>query len=486
MPPPWLTSALTKNLDEDKHDLKTSTTKVYPMGDFRFNQQAKERRLENLMGTVPKQERNEIKNNDLNENDRPLSEIDEALKIKERARTIASEASFVALKRDSNAISDEDGYKPMEGPPAFRDGFNNILRVKPQQEDHLHNGLKSLKLQTNASIETSTSGLQQGTVAIPTNHKERKQLTFNNRSQTTLLHAKSKSNDQVYRLSQKPDITKIIGSYFVKGISSESVGSKSRDSETVKSLFRHEKITDSLIGGGLGIAGVENKSDDLPETEEAKRHLILVSKALGSAFINLGMTLPAGKRDDPLRNDSIALELGNRLMMDNAAGHRTLDIPHMEESTRKEVAIALGRTILHLKAAAGIEASRGQKSIIDSQYKDRTIQIAVGQLTLQLLEASTSQIGKISIKDQTRREILANAIGKAIIHMEAGTIRKQETDRNKVELNVNMTNSATGPTMASKGVAFQPQKNNIIVHRAILPGKDSAPPDIERYKPIRA
>ena len=457
MPPPWIAPGIEKNLDETKHDLKTSTRsaqalQVHPMGDFRYNDQARVRRLENLMGTVPKQEKNEIKNNDLNAEDRPLTDLETVELKRKHAQLIAKEARIVAFKRDGSAFADEDGYAAKEGPPAFRDGFNNTLRVKPNQEDHLHNGLKTLKLKTSISSES---------VAIS-----------------------ARSNDQIHRLSRRPDIAAIIGNYFVNGISSTDIhGLKSRDVLKIKSLFRNEHSTDVLEGGGL--EGVAQKSDDLPETEESRRQLTLITKALGNAFVNLGMTLPAGKRDDPLRNDSVALKLGNRIMSESA-GIRTTDIPKIEESNRREVAIALGRAILHIKAAAGIEASRGQRSIIDSAHKDRTLKMAVGKLTLQLIEATASRSGKMVIKDQHRREVLANALGNAVFQMEAGTIRKQDTDRNKVELNVNIKNDGVyGPTLASKGVSFKPQKKDIIVNRPILPGRDAPPPSIERYKPIR-
>lgn len=450
MPPPWIPPGLEKNLDETRHDLKTSTQQVRPMGDFRYNEQARTRRLENLMGTQPKQEKNEIKNNDLDLKDRPLSEIELAELKKQRSQQLAIEAKTVALKRDGSAWADEDGYATKEA-PAFRDGFNNTLRVKPNQEDHLHNGLKSLKLNTNSSNES---------LSIPT-----------------------RSNDQIHRLSRRPDIAAVIGSYFVKGMSSNDLhGIKSRDIVKIKSLFRNEHSTDVLEGGG--IHGIEQKSDDLPETEESKRQMTLISKALGNTFVNLGMTLPAGKRDDPLRNDSIALKLGNRIMSDTV-GIRTDEIPKMEESSRREVAIALGRAILHIKAAAGLEASRGPRSIVDSAHKDRTLKMAVGKLTLQLIEATASRSGKVVVKDQHRREVLANALGNAVFQMEAGTIRKQNTDRNKIELNVHLKTSAMGPTVSSKGVAFKPQKSDIINFRPLLPGRDAPPPQVERHKPIR-
>ena len=479
MPPPWIAPNLEKNLNEEKYDLKTSqSAKVHPMGDFRYNEKNRARKLDTLMGIIPKQNRNEIHND---EPIRSLTEEEKQENNRLRAKQIADEASFTAMKRDGSASADEDGYVQREGPPKFRDGYNNTLRVKPAAEDHLHNGLKSLKERQTVQFSAIQSGLQKDVVATTTNHALRAQLKVSDRMQTTL--EASRSQDKVLELSKKTDMAAIIGNYFVKGISSNLSGMKGRDVNSHTSIFRNEHSAESLEGGGA--QGIEKKAEETPEAEEARRQFISISRALGNAFVNLGMTLPAGKRDDPLRNDSVALEIGNRMMSENI-GVRAADEPVLEESSRREVAIALGRAMLHLRAAAGIEASRGQSATMDSALKDRTLKMSIGKLTLQLLESTAARSGKMLTRDPVRREVLAKALGEAMIQMEAGTLRKNLTDRNKKELNVKQKSVAFGPIAATREVAsFRTEKSDKLVHRPLVPGRESQPVDVPRYLPQR-
>jgi phage portal protein BeeE len=98
---------------------------------------------------------------------------------------------------------------------------------------------------------------------------------------------------------------------------------------------------------------------------------------------------------------------------------------------RREVALAVGRAMLHLRAAAGIEASRSTAPISDSGHKDRT-KLAIGRLTLQLLEAGASRSGKVLTKDPMRRETLAKALG-GIFQMDANEDRETMQERIKAE-----------------------------------------------------
>lgn len=486
MPPPWISTervgaqwGLEKNLDEDKYDTRTQHgTQAYPMGDYRYNDRARARQLDVLMGVAPKPERRELLIAEQRPSERPRTRTEEWESDRKRAHAISEESAAVALKRDGSAWTDEDGYSKVKEPPAFRDGFNNTLRVKPPQEEHLHNGLKSMPV--HAAPPSVASAFQS-----------------------------ARSNDQIHRLAIRPEITAALGQYFMKGITTGLTGLTGRDLIGLASLFRREQGNEHLEG--LGVQGLPNKAEDTPEldgarlkgeielllrsletleapvgykdstgTEEAKRRSVALSRALGNAFVNLGMTLPAGPRDDPLRNDSVALEMGSRIMLSGDGGKQA---PKIEEGLRKEIAIALGRAMLHIQAAA----SRGI-TFRDTAHKDRTLKLAVGKLTLQLLEATAARSGKVITKDPTRREVLANALGSAFMQMENAALRSHATDRNQKE-NAQITRKAApfGPTATSalKMSVRLNKPSEIIVKRPIIGGRDAAPPTVPRYAPLR-
>ena len=455
-----------------QHDLVEA--KAFPMGDFRYNDQARARKLEALMGTVPKQERREFENPPAKPSERPPTKHDEWEVVRKRAVAVSSEHASIAMKRDGAAWVDEDGYTQAKEPPAFRDGFNNVLRVKPPPEEHLHNGKE----------------LPQRMAPAPA------------------VVAPVLRGDQIQQITRRADITAVIGEYFVKAISSELSASKPRD-VSAASYFRKEHQTSALEGGAA--EGVATKAYDAPELDgervQGEIQLLLraletveapagylkessgiekgfrqeqqVSRALGNAFVSLGMTLPAGPRDDPLRNDSVALQMGTRIMS-FAEGGKTA--PKIEDGLRKEVAIALGRAMLHLRAAANIQASRGT-SIVDKEQKDRTLKRAIGKLTLQLLESTAARSGKTITKDPLRREVLAKALGAAVAQLEAASGRQHVTDRGKTELGVKVPVHITGPVVATKSTPIlrMNKPHEVIVKRPMLPGREAPPPHVPRY-----
>jgi len=489
---------LEKNLDS-RHDLHTSK-KVAPLGDYRINERARDRRMQNLMGLTPKVSKREIIIEDLNKDDRPETEIERTEKNRKRAEIISEEVSYVAMKRDGSAWEDEDGYTAILEPPAFRDGYNTTLRVKPGQEAHLHNGLKSLNVVSNPQSQ---------------------------KYQQT-------SRDLILDISKRPEFSKLLGNYFMKSLVSGLSGLKSRSIEG-NFTFRSEKSTDKM--NGIGVVSEAQKSEESPEIEailrneieilmrslqiseapvgepkecvigeDSKRNESLLSRALGNAFVNIGMTLPAGKREDSKRNDTVALKIGMKMMSDVSGMASSSQV---EPSIRKEVAVALGRSIMHLASAA--QASRSTKS--DYKFKDRTSEHAIGLLTLQMIESAASRGSNFKISDAKRREIVAKAIGKTLLEMDGGDlIRDLMTDRNKIEnaqlnrvqsiqgpeatktksevtiknpreLMISRTESISGPAVTTKNLAtFTKNKKNhdALIKRYTLPVRDAPPPFVPR------
>ncbi len=505
MPPPWLTSPST--------EIKTKKQAVVPLGDFSTNQNAQIRKFEMLMGTEPKAERNELLIAEQKPSERPKTAQEIWETDRNRSTKVSSEASLIALKRDGSAWTDEDGYATTKEPPAFRDGFNNILRVKPPPEPHLNNGLKSLPFRSAASqASAGTSGLRDWTLKNEVKRAEN-QISSNSRVQSQMI-SHIRASDLIHRLSSKPEIAAAIGSYFIKNISTGLSGISSRNFDEIRSLFRKEfDISNASDGGGQ--RGEDGKSEENPDvevsrlngeiqlllnffqgkaaplgfkdkqgSEESKRRLVELSRSLGNAFVSLGLTLPAGSREESLRNDSVALEMGNRMITDVDGGKQGPTL--IEDNLRKEVAVALGRALLHLKSIA----TSNQKDLpsMDSALKDRTINRAVGKLTMQLLEASAGNLGKMITKDPKRREILAKAIGTILIQIDGKSQRKSEMDRfvkeEKPELNRVPTMS--GPIASSKqhSLVRLNKPTEIINRRPILGGMDAPPSTVPRFKDL--
>jgi len=621
MPPPWLSqnNPWVKNLDPQKHDLKTAneeiTTQpetfegteqresgeiVRPMGDFRFNEKAKERMLENLLGLTPKTEKRELLIKEQDKDERPMTEMEKWEHDRQRLQVVSEESTQLAFKRDEGAWTDIDGYQQTREPPAFRDGFNTTLRVKPLPEAHLNNGLTQLPQRATGMAPVADGPqLYSWTQARTTLHQERPIVTHSSRGsqgnhsasvrtqqvhrlpmnpelevnqpmkpseiaaitelrikkvrgpqskelrvewpskpsgstgilKQKLIH-KLKSNgelnptlkgqefsglvgnikgDLIHRMVQNPDLITVLGKYFMRGISSQLSGLKSKPKSDV-STSRFEHGTSELDGSGAksnieGQSGISEKDgtrvqgevelllkaiscEEAPaghhtplDVEESKRQENELGRFLGNAFVSLGLTLPAGKKDDPLRNDSVALKLGDRMMGPVEAGSSAPLIP---ESLRKEVAIALGRAVLHLRMASqGVEGGK-TASVTDKEVKDRDLRVSIGRLTLQLLESTANRAGKSLTKDPKRREVLANALGSTVLALTSSNSRDLKTDRNKTEAPLlKSLPTVQGPSSSSHSAKIIRQNKpiDLVVKRPLLPGRDMAPTSIPRHIP---
>jgi hypothetical protein len=275
----------------------------------------------------------------------------------------------------------------------------------------------------------------------------------------------------VRAVNRRAEVAEAVGLLFMRGITTGLEGSKSRD--MVKDGSRVDGEVELLLRALKAVEVPEGYVGETAEVQDSRRQEVL-SKYLGSAFVDIGMTAPAGTRDDPLRNDVVAIDLGNRMMLSAEAG-RTVPL-FSEPTLRREVALACGRAMLHLRAAAGIEASRSTAPISDSGHQDRT-KIAVGRLTLQLLEAGASRAGKVLTKDPVRREILAKTLG-GIVQMDANEDRETTQERKKAELSQLHRPAALGGTYISSSklpeVARMNRPNESINRRPNLPNVEIA------------
>ena len=406
---------------------------VYPMGDFRMERS--NRKFDSLLGVQPEQERREV---EAFADERQETETEKWERLRLLAQEKSEKDAEIALKRDEAAWVDEDGYSQIKEAPAFRDGFNTTLRVKPPQEAHLHNGLK---------------------------------LTRERADNLNLPQGSAPRDMSVRAINRRAEVAEAVGLLFMRGITTGLEGSKPRN--MVKDGSRVEGEVELLLRALKAVEVPEGYVGETAEVQESKRQEVL-SKYLGSAFVDIGMTSPAGTRDDPLRNDVVAIDLGNRMMLSAEAG-RTVPL-FSEPTLRREVALACGRAMLHLRAAAGIEASRSTAPISDSGHQDRT-KIAVGRLTLQLLEAGASRAGKVLTKDPARREVLAKTLG-GIVQMDANEDRETTQERKKAELAQLQRSAALGGTYISSSklpeVARMNRPNEAINRRPNLPNVEIA------------
>ena len=443
--PPWNNPEFAK---------KNVQEKVYPVADLRYNERAKIRKFDNLLGIEPHVEKKELVNEV--EIKKPLTELEQWNIERARAIERSSENSTIAFKRDEGAWADEDGYAQVKETPKFRVGYNNIEFIKPLQPAHLHNGLKLLP----DSIRASSNVI-----------------------------ASVRSSDAIHRkVSKRADLAQAVGAYFMRGISSGSIGLL----DSRNSIKESDRNNGEILLLLRTLEEAENAPADFKDfasVEKSKRSETL-AQALGNVFVSIGMTLPAGKREDPRRNDSVALKLGSSIMAAEHMGGRS-ELPFIEESLRKEVAIALGRALLHLRAAAGIEGSRSLEGPKSDHSAPNDLKVKLGRLTLQLLENSAARAGKMITKDPVRREILANALGSTVIQMEAmSTHRNKSTDRNKVELLHSTRVPGPAPQnglhlkTAEPAVKRMNIQNSTELKRVLLPTREVAPIEFQNLVPI--
>ena len=360
--------------------------KATPLGDFRVRAAARERHFQSLLGDSMSQPRRELVNDEILPSHVPETQLQVQSKERKTVTEKARLAAAQALKRDAAAEKDEDGYVGVKETPTFRDGLNPTLRVLPPAASTV----RGLKLDETTPVPTlSAAGAEAYSKrnADVTHRRPEKPLLAPASKLLLAQEGQTRVAVEIRQTTMRSKIAKVVGAYFVRGIS-DPIGNSLRD-EQLDSTRRSEK---------------------------------LISTAVGNAFVNLGMTQAAGPRDDPLKIDSVALEIGERIM-ESTEFHKA-DAPEFESSDfRHEVALALGRAVIHLQTAGAIASraaapSLSTKSLTDSRANQRS---NAGQLALRFVDAAAGRIGKEFQEDPRRRELLSRVISGAIESVGAGT-----------------------------------------------------------------
>jgi hypothetical protein len=505
MPPPWLENSnlLHKQFAEDKEEKKISTSNskeiyktkqtdssliAHPMGDFRSNDRGKVRKMEILMGTsIPSVKKNEILNDDIVSSSIPMSERE----LWENERIVllkkGKEYAQVSKKLDGAAWEDEDGYTTTKETPAFREGFNTTLRVKPAQNLDLHNGLKSIDERLTVMIENTNSGFKSQNIPsiIHKNLKSSHTLKLKNVPQSgmeSVYPMDEKRKDKIFRLSTREDISELLGDFFMKAIEN-----------------------------GVGKVGPEKQYSRLQMMFEKHKGEgeINIAKELGKLFISLGTTLPMSEsrkkesREATKKHDSVSLNIGLKMMefLGNSAGGNKTKILHHENPIRKEVAIAFGRAFLHIQSAAGLEYSNNilkSTTKYDGNKKDRTLSGQIGKLTLQLLESVSNANPNLSkiMNDPLRKEVLAKEIGSVLMQLESSSTRElvlDRTEKQSAELLKNVpknegTQFTQWPSSIKNSVKDSKlnKQDDVLLKRQVIGGRDAPPPTVPRLFSARA
>ena len=108
--------------------------------DFEYEDNGKQRKLENLFGYNVSRPRQEWIEKEQSYEEKPENENEKWEKKRNDLKEYSERDRAVAYKRDELAEVDDEGYRYEPELPAFRDGYNNTLRIKPPVNPDLHNG----------------------------------------------------------------------------------------------------------------------------------------------------------------------------------------------------------------------------------------------------------------------------------------------------------------------------------------------------------
>jgi hypothetical protein len=356
-----------------------------------YNDSGKQRKLDALMGASVQRPRQEWVEKEQKEEDKAPTETEIWERNRINAQEYAERDRAVAMKRDELAETDGEGYRFEPESPAFREGFNNTLRVKPPQNLDLHNG-SEMNIQGKALESFFAKQIVKG------NKKEKTQgvelQIENNRVDHDTevrvndpLKATLRANKHDLKIKElfKPQSRVEIFTPNKKGVR--------------KTLLKRDLYSGLLASYILKVLFTENNSFDLKLTQEQKHELKAIFKngeveikELGKVFVELGFVLPPQMRDETKRVefDAKAMELGRKIMMTMEIN--SLAKPMVEESKKEDLALAIGRTMKNLECMV-FESSLKNEFTHEKTKKNKEIQ-NVGKKTLQIIDHLSRRVEK--------------------------------------------------------------------------------------------
>ena len=391
------------NVEETKTDQVSESPKKKQKNNlnlkynFNVKESSKKRKLSNLFGYIEKVKKDEIENEEQTLDDKPDTEIETWEHTRETSRNFAERDRRVAFKRDELAEYDDEGYRYSPEQPTFRDGFNNTLRIKTPDNPDLNNGvemnisgreIKPIEKSALVTMKPREKAVQKVEVLDPLYKPEMTQ-------EEKMLNPLSKT----LRMN-KHDLEKV-SHLKVWGESGNYIPANKRNLR--KSLLKRDTIH-SKLGYFVLKALYEGNAGINPEQRKSLLHSMkqgqVFLEKVGKIFVELGFVLPPEIHEKSKRHefDSKAMELGLKLMTTDMNG-KSSEAPLVEESTREDLALALGRTMENLRALEckdGASALRILTPDVEKTRRKNQVRKGVTFFILEKLGVRSEQLGSKS------------------------------------------------------------------------------------------
>ena len=352
--------------------------------DFEYEDNGKQRKLENLFGYNVSRPRQEWIEKEQSYEEKPENENEKWEKKRNDLKEYSERDRAVAYKRDELAEVDDEGYRYEPELPAFRDGYNNTLRIKPPVNPDLHNG-SEINIQGKA-LETYFN--RQNVKSTPS-EKSLKPLELQTNNPRVDHETQVKVNTPLLGMRKNKHDLKIKALF--KSHSNIEVFVPNKNG-IKKTLLKRDFYSKTLASFVLKALFTENNfglylTKDEKESLKSKfKNGEIELEELGKAFVELGFVLTPELREESKRHefDTKSLKLGQKILFNVIEGKST-DTPILEESVRDDMALALGRTMQNLKSLIQIDFTILKNEFIyeKSKKKDEVLNL---KSTFQLLQ----------------------------------------------------------------------------------------------------
>lgn len=435
-------SNLDKNLTDENEVLETKKKVIESFTEenneepnFEFNNSGRQRKLESLLGYTKKIPRREWTEKEQVYGDVPLGEMELWEKKRQDLQEYSERDRKVAYKRDELAEVDDEGYRYQPESPAFRDGYNNTLRIKPPSNPDLHNG-KEVNIQGKA-LETYFN--KQDVKSKPSEKSlQSLQIQKDNTRVNHDLQLKLQDPNVKTLRKNKHDL-KIKQLFKPQGNVEIFTPNKKGVRKTLLKRDFHEKTLASFV---LKALFTENNFG-LDLTHEDKQRLKSVFKNgeveledLGKAFVELGFVLTPELREESKRNefDSKAFKLGEKIM--SSLDVNSSDRPVIQESLKEDMALAIGRTMNNLKSI--VFETKGKLNTFEHEKtkKNNEVVLKSSSLTFQLINQLTMKQKGSTSYFRTEKNIEKEQQNKTLIALQGVTKNPNKSVWDALEKNL--------------------------------------------------
>lgn len=359
---------LDKNLDESHEILKplenvekTNSNTIHSnvendnqTNTFEYKDLGKQRKLESLFGYNVPRPREEWVESEQKFKDKEDTETEKWEKKRVDLKQYSERDRSVAYKRDELAEVDDEGYRYEPESPAFREGFNNTLRIKPPMNPDLHNGnemnIQGKALETYFSKQKVTSSPSEKPLQSVQllNNNPKLQPIVELKVNTPLLKSvrKNKNDLKIKELFKSQSNIEIFIPH--KGVK-KTLLKRDFYSKTLASFVLKALYTDNNFG-------LELTKEEKQQLQSKFKNGEIELEELGKVFVELGFVCSPEIRDESKKHnfDLKSLKLGQKILFNELNG-KSVDQPILEETVKEDMALALGRVMNNLKSLLHIE-----------------------------------------------------------------------------------------------------------------------------------